>query len=224
MRRRSLLFVAAVTGLLPAGCGPSVGLDGVGTEGPGDPASSGTAAVVTTDGADDSSSDSPSVDLPPLVCEPDAILCDGSEYGTWRLSSADAQVAAYLYLWPADSPGQGQFVSRWFIDDPDVDHCNRNGRYLASGDLEGTFVFQSDGLGGTVSEQCGGAPDAHSLHMELSRLPDCSGEVLELTVTDSNGDSLYAVEGHAVHCGCQTDYDPYSGNGELLPTDNCLGP
>lgn len=217
MPPRFLASCAAATALLLVACGPSISLDGEGT-GTG----TGGDQESSPDGADASSGLSP--DLPAVACEPDAIVCDGSEYGTWRLTSADTTVVAYLYLWPSDSPGQREFVSRWFIEDDEVEHCTRNGRYLASGDLDSTFVFQTESQGGTNIEQCGGAPDAHSFQLELMRVPQCEGELLVLTAMDSNGAAPYTFEGHAVHCGCQTDYDPYSGNGEPLPTEGCLCP
>ncbi len=231
MTTRASVFAAISAGLSLIACGPTVSIGGMGTgtgsadDGMGTTAATndslGATSASTEQGAD-SSSGSP---VPPLmVCEPDAIQCDGSAYGTWRLSSADAQVAAYFYLWPGDSPETPEFVSRWFIDDPEVDHCTRNGNYMPSGDIAGTFVFQTDGSGGTNLEQCGGPPDEHSLKMELVRRPDCDGEVFELAFTDSNGDSLYAIEGRAVHCGCETDYDPYSGLGERIPSEGCLSP
>lgn len=204
LTRRVLLGV----GLLGAACGPVLATDGGGT---GNGSASGTSQQDSESSGE-------------VLCEPDAILCDGSEYGTWRLSSADAQVSAYLYLWPSDAKENGEFVSRWFIDDAQQEYCTRNGRYLPSGDLESTLVLQTVGQGGTNIELCGGDPSSHELRLELSRLPTCSGEVLELTVTDSQGASLYAIEGNAVHCGCETDYDPYSGLGEPLPTENCLAP
>jgi|GEM_PF-2096881 len=54
----------------------------------------------------------------------------------------------------------------------------------------------------------------------MSRRANCSGEVFALTATDSNGASLYAFEGEAIHCGCSIDYDPYSGFGGDIPSEN----
>ncbi|MEM7156288.1 MAG: hypothetical protein AAF799_25770 [Myxococcota bacterium] len=222
MPRRLPELCAALAGSIAAACGPSISLDEDGT-GTGGRQGSTSTPPVTAEGADTSDGGS-GTDLPPQLCEPDATVCDGSEYGTWRLSSVDTQVVAHLYLWPSDLPGQREFVSRWFIEDEEIDYCSRNGRYLGLGDLDDTFVLQTDGMGGTNLEQCGGSPGAHNLNLEFSRLPDCEGEVLVLTATDSNGASLYTFEGHAVHCGCETDYDPYSGSGEQIPTDGCLSP
>jgi len=81
-----------------------------------------------------------------------------------------------------------------------------------------------DGMGGTSTEQCGGAPHEHELRIELGRRADCAGEVFSLEATDSNGASLYAFEGEAVHCDCTIAYDPYSGQGQDLPIENCIAP
>lgn len=218
MLPRLLVSFAAISGLCVPACGPTISIDEARTGTGG-----GEGMAMTAEDAD-SSDDGPSPDVPKPVCEPDAIRCNGSELGTWRLASNDAQVAAYLYVWPSDSPEEREFVSRWFVDDEEVEYCNRNGGYEPSGDLEGTYVLESDNLGGTFREQCGGDPGDHSLRLEFTRLSECDGEVLALTVTDSNGESLYSIEGYAVHCGCEATHDPFSGNGEPLPTDNCLSP
>ncbi len=216
MRPRASIFGLLGAGFSAIACGPTVPVDAMGS---GD----GTGGMQDTS-SPGASNESTSEDGPPIVCEPDATLCDGSEYGTWRLSSAEADVAAYLYLWPSAADGTTQLVSRWFVDDEAQEHCTRNGRYVSSGDLASMLTLKSDGLGGTNIELCGGDPSEHELTLELTRVPNCSGEVLALTVIDTNGASLYSIEGTAVHCGCETGYDPYSGLGEPLPTTSCLSP
>ncbi len=205
-----------------AGCGPVVPADPTGSGGGGgtDGSSSPGATSIST-GDSPSSSSTGSL---AMVCEPDAIGCEGSEYGVWRLSSADTPVVAYLYLWPEDDDDPYSFVSRWYVDDTELEFCIRNGTYVPSGDLAGTFIFQTDGLGGTNVELCGGTPGEHEIRLELTRLPNCVGDVFALKATDSKGASIYAFEGEAVHCDCTTAYDPYTGLGQPLPTDDCVAP
>jgi hypothetical protein len=125
-------------------------------------------------------------------------------------------------LWPDGDDRPYSFTSRWYVDDREQEYCTRNGTYIAAGDLEGEFVFRTDGLGGTVTDLCGGDPHEHELRLEFTRRPECEGEVYTLEASDSNGASLYAFEGEAVHCGCDFDYDPYSGLGEPLPIETCV--
>ena len=198
-----------LTSALMLGCGPTLGVEETSAGGTG---SAGSPA------------DASSTTAAPEVCQPDALTCEGSEYGTWRLSSPDDSVVAYLYLWPDGPSSPRSFVSRWFIDDVEQEYCIRNGTYALDGDLNDTLVFETVGLGGTFLDICGGEPGEHTIQLAMSRRANCSGEVFALTATDSNGASLYAFEGEAIHCGCSIAYDPYSGLGGDIPSENCIAP
>ena len=217
MRRRGLLRLVC---LFSAACGPTVPFGSAEGRATGDIAS--TESTTSTGG--DPSASSSSTGNTELVCEPDAVGCDGSEYGIWRLSSPTTPVVGYLYLWPDGNNRPYSFTGRWYVDDPEQEYCIRNGTYVGTGDLESNFVFQTDGQGGTATVQCGGDPDAQALRLALTRRPECEGEVFTLEASASNGASLYTFEGEAVHCGCDFDHDPYAGMGEPIPFHTCVQP
>lgn len=189
--------------LLACACGPTITIE--------DTTAGGTGSAGT-----------PNDDDEPSLCEPDAISCDDSEYGVWRLSTPETPVVALLYMWP-DGDRPRSFVSRWFVEDREQEYCNRNGTYALEGDWGGTLVFETESLGGTSTAACGGDPNVHAFEIELERRNDCLGDVFTLTAADSTGSPLYTFSGHAVHCDCTTAYDPYSGQGESIPTQNCVG-